>query len=383
MLDILMDYGVLRHIWWGLLGVLLVGFAIMDGFDLGVATLLPFVAKNDIERRIVINTVGPFWEGNQVWLILGAGAIFAAWPAIYAASFSGFYLAMFVVMAALILRPVGFKFRSKIHNHTWRFVWDKVLFVGGFIPALLLGVAVGNVMQGVPFHFDDTLRVTYTGTFFELLNPFAVICGLISLIMMMRHGAVYLALKTYEPLHTRLVRLSYRLTPLLILVLLTAAVMAYTTLHGFSLVSPLDAAQPSNPLTKDVSRTLGGLFHNFQVHKWMMLAPLLAFGGLILSDLCMRFRKIGLAFIANGFSILGIVTIPGLSLYPFMFPSSTHPAHSLSVFDASSGRLTLFVMLIAVIIFIPIILSYTAWVYRILRGRVSDEMIERDESTYY
>ena len=183
-------------IWWLLLGVLLIGFAIMDGFDLGVAALLPFVASTDIERRIAINTIGPVWEGNQVWFILGGGAIFAAWPPLYAASFSGFYLAMFLVLAALILRPVGFKFRNKIEDTALARLWDYALFAGGVVPSLVFGVAFGNLLQGVPFRFDAICASSTRAGLFELLNPFALLCGLVSLAMLTRHGAVYLSLKT-------------------------------------------------------------------------------------------------------------------------------------------------------------------------------------------
>ena len=190
-----LDYETLRVIWWGLMGVLLIGFALTDGFDLGVAALLPFVARNDGERRMVINTIGATWEGNQVWFILGGGAIFAAWPFVYAVSFSGFYLAMFAVLASLILRPVGFKYRSKRPSKAWRSAWDWALFVGGFAPALVFGVAVGNVLQGMPFHLDSDLRATYTGTFFGLFTPFTLVCGLLSVAMLVTHGAAWLTIK--------------------------------------------------------------------------------------------------------------------------------------------------------------------------------------------
>jgi len=184
----MLDYGTLRVIWWLLLGVLLVGFAVMDGFDLGVGMLLPIVGRTNIERRVIINTIAPVWEGNQVWIILGAGALFAAWPAVYALAFSGFYFAMLLVLAGLILRPVGFKYRSKIESETWRTVWDTALFLGGFIPAFIFGVALGNILQGTPFHFDITLRAFYTGSFWGLLNPFAILCGLVSVFMLAMHG---------------------------------------------------------------------------------------------------------------------------------------------------------------------------------------------------
>ncbi len=192
----MLDYETLRLIWWALLGILLIGFAVMDGFDLGTAALLPFVARNDMERRIAINTVGPVWEGNQVWFILGGGAIFAAWPALYAASFSGFYLAMFLVLVTLILRPVGFKFRSKVEDPAWRSFWDWALFAGGVVPSLVFGVAFGNLFRGVPFTFDSDLRFHSSITLLSLLNPFALLAGLVSLSMIVLHGAVWLNLKT-------------------------------------------------------------------------------------------------------------------------------------------------------------------------------------------
>ena len=176
----LFDYATLKVIWWLFIGALLIGFAIMDGHDMGIGTLLPFVAKTDEERRIVINSVGVHWEGNQTWLITGAGAIFAAWPMVYATAFSGFYWAMLAVLWAMFFRPVGFKYRSMIQNETWRKTWDWCLFIGSFVPALLFGVALGNVIQGVPFHFDDTMRSFYTGSFWALLNPFALLCGAVS-----------------------------------------------------------------------------------------------------------------------------------------------------------------------------------------------------------
>ncbi len=170
------EYEILRFIWWALLGILLIGFAIMDGFDLGTAALLPFVARNDVERRVTINTVGPVWEGNQVWFILGGGAIFAAWPALYAASFSGFYLAMFLVLATLILRPAGFKYRSKVESPRWRTFWDYALFAGGIVPALVFGVAFGNLFEGVPFGFDGDLRMHSTITLFSAAQSFRASC---------------------------------------------------------------------------------------------------------------------------------------------------------------------------------------------------------------
>src|SRR5258708_851914 len=203
MIQYLFDYTTLRLVWWGLLGVLLIGFAVTDGFDMGVGALLPFVAKTDTERRVAINTIGPVWEGNQVWFILGGGAIFAAWPALYALSFSGFYLAMFLVLFALILRPVGFKYRSKRKSIAWRRNWDWALFVGGAVPALIFGVAVGNALEVVPFNSPADLRPFYEGTLFGLLNPLALYCGLVSLAMLVMQGAAWLSFKGEGPVADR------------------------------------------------------------------------------------------------------------------------------------------------------------------------------------
>ena len=190
------DYETLKIIWWLLVGVLLVGFAVMDGHDMGVGTLLPFLGRTDVERRVIINTVGPHWDGNQVWFITGGGAIFAAWPLVYATAFSGFYWAMLAVLWALFFRPVGFDYRSKINDARWRSTWDWGLFVGGAVPPLIFGVAFGNLLQGVPFHFDENLVSYYTGSFWALLNPFALLCGVVSTAMITFHGAIYLAHRT-------------------------------------------------------------------------------------------------------------------------------------------------------------------------------------------
>ena len=180
----LLGYEFLRLAWWALLGILLIGFAIMDGFDMGIGALLPFVARTDTQKRVLINSIGPFWEGNQVWFILGGGAVFAAWPLLYAVAFSGFYFAMFLVLVGFILRPVGFDYRNKVADPRWRAVWDAAIFIGGAVPSLVFGVAFGNLFQGVPFRLDADLRSAYTGGFWALLNPFALFCGVVSVVML-------------------------------------------------------------------------------------------------------------------------------------------------------------------------------------------------------
>jgi len=246
-MSIPLDYEILRLIWWALLGVLLIGFALTDGFDLGTAALLPFVGRTDEERRMVINTVGPTWEGNQVWFILGGGAIFAAWPFVYAVSFSGFYLAMFLVLSALILRPVGFKYRSKRPDAPWRSRWDWALFVGGFVPALVFGVAVGNVLLGAPFRLDSDLRSFYEGTLLGLFTPFSLVAGLLSVSMLVLHGAGWLSLKAEGAVVERAQRFGTVAAILAILLFAVGGVFVAYGDMGYRLVGAVDPNGPSNP----------------------------------------------------------------------------------------------------------------------------------------
>jgi cytochrome d ubiquinol oxidase subunit II len=378
------DYEILRLIWWLFLGVLLIGFAIMDGFDLGAATLLPFVGRNDVERRQVLNAVGPVWDGNQVWLILGGGAIFAAWPAIYAASFSGFYIAMFLVLAALILRPVGFEFRNKITSSGWRTGWDYALFIGGAVPSLVFGVAVGNMLLGVPFRINPDMRIFYEGTgLFELLNPFGLLAGLVSLSMLVGHGAVFIALKTDGAPAARARKIG-SIAPLVHLVLFAlAGVWVATGLPGYGLAHAVAHDGPSNPLLKEVTVSSGQWLHNFREVPLLWLVPALGLAGSALTSLLMRADRTGLSFITSGIAILGTVATAGVAMFPFLMPSSIMPGASLTVWDASSSQLTLFVMLIATLIFLPLILAYTSWVYRVLRGRVSAAHIQANSAHLY
>lgn len=377
-----LDYATLRLIWWLLLGILLIGFAVMDGFDLGIGTLLPAVARTDAERRLVLNVVGPVWEGNQVWLILGGGAIFAAFPALYAVSFSGFYLAMFLILFALILRPVGFKFRSKVEDGRWRAVWDWALFVGGFVPALVFGVAMGNVLLGVPFHFDDTLRIHYSGGFFALLSPFAVLCGLVSVAMLVAHGASMLVLKTDGPVALRARRLGSLAAVATAVLFVLAGVWVAKGVDGYAVVGAAVTDAASNPLFKQVTSARGGWMANYQAMPWTWIFPVLGVTGALAAALLLRAGRGMAAFLTSALAIAGIILTEGLAVFPFLLPSSTHPASSLTVWDASSSHLTLFVMLVATCVFLPLVLLYTAWVYRVLRGKVSPESLEQNHNAY-
>ncbi len=375
-----MDYETLRLIWWALLGILLIGFAVMDGFDLGTAALLPFVARTDTERRIVINTVGPVWEGNQVWFILGGGAIFAAWPPLYAASFSGFYLAMFLVLVALILRPGGFKFRSKVEAPAWRSFWDWALFVGGAVPSLVFGVAFGNLFLGVPFSVDSDLRFHSTITLFSLLNPFSLLVGLVSLSMIVLHGASWLNVKTEGTVQAR-VRKVMPWAALVYVVLFALAGFWLTRIAGYHITSAVVPDGPSNPLLKSAAQGPGNWFANYAANPLLWIAPLLA---VVAAGLAVAARgKPVMAFLCSALVPAATITTAGLALFPFLLPSSADPVASLTIWDASSSKMTLAIMLGVTVVFLPIVVAYTAWAYRVLRGPVKAETIASDSKIAY
>jgi cytochrome d ubiquinol oxidase subunit II len=381
MIDFLFDYGTLRVVWWVLLGVLLIGFAVTDGFDMGVGTLLPFAAQTDVERRVAINTIGPVWEGNQVWFILGGGAVFAAWPALYALSFSGFYLAMFLALMALILRPVAIKYRSKRKSPVWRSRWDGALFIGSMVPALIFGVAVGNTLRGVPFHFTQDLRPIYGGSLLGLLNPVALYCGLVSLSMIVMHGAAWLTFKADGTVSARARAIGTRAAPITAALFAGGGVLVWLGfLGGYRVTSPVVWDGPSNPLGKSVVADPGAWLANFQAYPLLWLVPLIGVAAPLLAWLGFRAGRQGLTFLASKLGVAMIVATVGVAMFPVLLPSITNPDQSLTVFDASSSRLTLRNMLIATVIFMPLILMYTAWVYKVLWGKVSEADMDKGHS---
>lgn len=382
----LIDFDILRVIWWVLLGVLLIGFALTDGFDMGVGALLPFVAKTDIERRLAINTVGPVWEGNQVWFILGGGAIFAAWPPLYAVSFSGFYLAMFAVLAALILRPVGFKYRSKRDSQRWRNGWDWALFVGGAVPALLFGVAVGNVLLGVPFHLTEDLMPMYDGSalgkFVGLLRPFALLSGVVSLSMLIMHGAAWLSLKGSGVVAIRAREIGTWAGVVAFVTYALAGLWLAFGVDGYSIAGEVVADGPSNPLYSEVTRG-GSWLGAYAARPWIVIAPAMGFVGIALAVLGMRAGREVSTLLFSKLGITGIIASVGLTMFPFILPSNVDPKSSLTVWDASSSHQTLFIMLVVTGIFMPLILAYTSWVYKVLWGKVTVEQITENTHTLY
>lgn len=378
------DYETLKLIWWLLVGVLLVGFAIMDGHDMGVGTLLPFVGRDDDERRVVINTVGPHWDGNQVWFITGGGAIFAAWPLVYATAFSGFYWAMLAVLWALFFRPVGFDYRSKIDSAAWRKTWDWGLFVGGAVPPLIFGVAFGNLFQGVPFHFDDALVSTYTGSFWGLLNPFALLVGVVSSAMLTMHGGMYLAHRTEGDVQRRTIRAATVAALAMVAAFVGAGLwLRFGGIAGYAISAmPGHGALP-DPLAKTVVRSADAWWANYGRVPAIWLLPALGVAGALLAAWQVRAGRTLTAFVLSSLSIVGVIGTAGAALFPFVMPSSSDPRSSLTVWDSTSSHLTLGLMFWAVVIFMPLIVFYTAWAYRVMRGKVTVAQIRANEHSAY
>jgi len=378
----MIDYELLRIIWWCLIGVLLIGFAVTDGFDLGVGALLTLIGRNDKERRVMINTIGPHWDGNQVWFITAGGAIFAAWPMIYATAFSGFYLALALTLIALWMRPIGFDYRSKLPNPQWRNAWDWALFAGGIIPSLIFGVAFGNLLLGVPFELDNTLKSTYTGSFFGLLTPFALLSGVLSVAILLNHGATWLQMKTDGFIQSRARNVSKVLSLVGVACFVLAGVWVAVGIDGFVITSSLDTLAASNPLKKEVAIQSGAWMNNYRDYPLTMIAPVL---GIVAGLACAFFSNkgnAGMAFVSSALFIAGVILTAGISMFPFLMPSATMPEASLTVWDATSSHLTLNVMFFVACLFVPIVLSYTAYSFYVMRGRIKSADLDQSHTIY-
>ncbi|AKH64331.1 MULTISPECIES: cytochrome d ubiquinol oxidase subunit II [Photorhabdus] len=377
------DYEVLRFIWWLLIGVLLIGFAVTDGFDMGVGVLLRIIGKNDTERRIMINSVAPHWDGNQVWLITAGGALFAAWPMVYAAAFSGFYVAMILVLSALFFRPVGFDYRSKLESRKWRNMWDWGIFVGSFVPPLVIGVAFGNLLQGVPFNVDSQLRLFYSGSFFGLLNPYGLLAGVISLMMIVTQGATYLQMRTTGELRLRSRAATYICALVTMVAFLLAGVWLIYGIDGYIVTGGLETMAQSNPLHKEVAHQAGAWMTNFNHYPWLWASPALGVVSPLLTILMTRMNKAGWAFLCSSLTIVCIILTCGVTMFPFVMPSITNPNVSLTMWDATSSLLTLRVMFVVALIFVPIVLGYTIWCYYKMFGRLDKSFIENNKHSLY
>lgn len=376
------DYEVLKVIWWVLVVVLLIGFAITDGMDMGVAILLPFAARNDLERRQTINVLAPHWDGNQVWLITAGGAIFAAWPLVYSIAFSGFYWAMILVLFALFFRPVGFEYRSKIDNPTWRSVWDWGLFGGSFVPALVFGVAIGNLFVGVPTELDEFVRLTYHGNLFGLLNPYALLCGLVSVFLLAMQGATYLQLRSDGKVEERARKFAkWSVIGFCATFALAGVWLAYG-IEAYQVTNMTDVNAAMVVTNKTVVRG-GSWLANYDAVPYLMAAPILAFVGAILTYFLASASRAGWAFFTSSLTIVGTLVTAGGSLFPFVLPSNHSLEASLLLWDATSSEKTLGIMFIVACIFVPIVLAYTIWCYWKLAGKIRQQSIVDNPVGYY
>jgi len=375
-------YYYLIIVWWLLLGVLLMGLGAMVGMDMGVGTILRYVGRTDTERRVALNIIGPHWDGNQVWFILGGGAIFAAWPLVYATAFSGFYIVMLILLWSMIVRPLGFEYRSQIQSASWRNVWDWSLFISGFVPMLVFGAAVGNVLLGVPFHFDDRMVSFYTGSFIGLFNPYAILCGLVSVMLAIYMGAAMLLVRSGEQQLSQRALKAAVYSGIVALVLMTIGGFWSANLHGYELLHSPGPGVAQTPLHQTVGTVSGGLLQNYRQYPILWLLPALAYVALIVGMVALRAGRAVLGWWAGVVTWVAVLGMAGAAMFPFIMPSSTNPSHSLTVWNSGASTLTMGWMLGFTVIFMPIIVTYTSWAFYIMRGKVDAKQIETEEHQY-
>lgn len=362
----LFEYETLKIIWWCLVGVLLIGFALTGGMDMAVSALIFRFGKTPAQRAYILKTIAPHWEGNQVWLITAGGAIFAAWPDVYAASFSGLYWAMILVLASIWLRPMAFDYRNQIDSPSWQKGWDIALSVGSAVPLIIFGVAFGNLLLGLPFYVDDDLIWHYQssdfGTLLPLLSPFALLCGVISLCMLLCHALMWLGLRGSDSIKEEVKINGVRLALITLILFCVAGIYAYS-LNGYELVSS-DNINPYHQITsKEVILTEHGLFANYVNCPITIAVPLLAALSMLLAAILFRKGIFTFGIIATSSSVAFTIATAAAALFPFIMPSSVSAASSLTVYDATSSAYTLNAMFIASVIFVPVFLSYTVWAY--------------------
>lgn len=377
----MIDYAALKLIWWLFIVALFVLFFIFGGRDFGACILLPWMGKNDLQRRLIINSIGSTWEGNQVWLVTAGGALFAAWPLVYATAFSGLYYAFLIVLMSLILRPPGFDFRGKLESSSWRSLWDYSLFVSGIVPALIFGVGLGNLFLGLPFYFDETMRSHYEGSFFQLLTPLTVGFGLASIILLAFHGGVFLQAKVGASVLGAIKRTNILLGA--IFVFLFIALGAWVVkLSGFEINAIQDVHTAFLPVQKTVSVVSQGWSHNYNQFPVLWGFPIATMVIMLIAifSTAIDFPKV--AFTLSSLAITTALSTAAIALFPFILPSSLNPNHSLTIWDAVSSHRTLFYMFVVAIFFLPIILGYTFWVFRVLRGRLTENELLSNKSSY-
>lgn len=376
------SYAILKLVWAAILGILFIGLGTMVGMDMGVGTLLRFVGRNDGERRTALNIVGPHWDGNQVWFILGGGAIFAAFPTLYATSFSVFYVVMILLLFSMILRPVAFEYRSKADSRHWRASWDVAFLVSGTLPMFIYGAAFGNVLEGVGYHFGWTGQYYQDESFLSyLVNPFAILCGLMSVALSVYQGGVMLMLRSEEPIHGRARRYAMR-GGVAAAALFAIGGVWISRLNGFRLTDP-NPGMPANPIQgQHVTVSVGGWLENFHAYPALWLIPLLGIACMLLGTLMVRADRPVLAWWIGAGSWACTIGTVGTAMFPFLMPSATMPDQSLTIWNSTASAYGLACMLVVAAIFVPIILSYTSWCYYVMRGKVRTADVIDDTHSY-
>lgn len=329
----------LQTTWFFLWGLLWAIFFMTDGFDLGIGTLYPILGKTEENKRVMINAMGPLWDGNQVWLITAGGVTFAAFPKVYAVMFSSLYTALMLILFALILRGVSFEFRGKLDDPRWVNIWDGCIFIGSFLPALLFGVAFANIFKGIPIDGNGIFQ----GSVLTLFNPYGLIGGVLFVLLFAQHGAIWLAIKSDGDLHDRAVAMSRRIWPALL---------------GVAVIFLVYSKFATN------------LYNNYLAHPVLFIVVLLTVAGLLGSRFFMGKQAFFKAWFSSALTIVGATFFGIIGLFPNLFPSSLAPTYSLTAFNASSSPLTLKIMLVVVVLFIPVVLAYQIWAYNTFKTRV-------------
>lgn len=379
------EYEFLKIAWWLMIGGVLMVYAATAGFDAGVTMYMPFL-RDETDRRVVLNTSAPTWDGNLTWIVFAGGGLFVVWPVVYATAFSGMYAALLLILFSLFLRPPGYEYRNKIDNATWRKTWDWALFISAVIPVFVFGVAFGNCFLGYPFYFDPhTFRQFWTGDFWNLLNPYALLSGVVSVLMVLMHGSAFLQRRTEGHLRKLAFKVQVIAAILLLIGFTASGLLLMFKIIGYKLIST--AADPiKNPLKNVVTSGIGYWIQTYDQYPWKYLAPVAAYAGILESLWAAYYGWYKTAFWASCFAVGGIVGTAGATLFPFLMPSSTHPNQSLMIWNASSSQYALNSMLYIAVVLLVIILGYKIFAYNTIwskKSTLNADDVRKNEHTFY
>lgn len=381
----MLDYVFLKLVWWALIGVVLIVYATTAGYDAGVTMIMPFL-RREIDRRVVLNTSAPVWDGNLTWIVFAGGGLFVVWPVVYSTAFSGFYAAMLCILWPFFFRATGFDYRSKIQRHGWRRFWDFGLFVSGGLPVFIFGMLMGNCLLGFPFHFDEkTLRVFYTGNFGQLLNGFGILAGCVSVLMILMHGAAYIQRRTEGRLRKMGQRLFNVFAVLVLLGFSGAGLLMVYSIKGYILVA--SAANPVlHPTANVVTQSPGAWIESYRTYPWKYYPPVIAYLALFAGLWANHIRWRVFCFWCSAVAVGGIIATAGVTLFPFLMPSSTFPSQSLTVWNATSSQYALDIMLYVGVALLLVILCYKIFAFHTLwsqKKTITADDIEKNDHSYY